>query len=158
MQNEDVHEQDNEVEQTQSPKQAPAKQPSKASIIKVGAALSLAVVVLLIYNFNSSNTYQDLAADIRENMFSEPDIEGLLLTYRENKDLLELTVNVGGISGELRAYRAEAISFVCGSGLLSDKIKGSNQIDLQLTASGRKHDKYLLVSVTEQTCLAIAPS
>lgn len=153
-----VEAENNSSEPSEATSPSNQNEPSKSTVLKVGLALIAVVSILLIYNFNASTSYQDMADDVRENMFASPDVEGLLLTYRENKSLIELTVNVKGVSGELAAYQAEALAFVCQSSLLSHKLSGDTRVELQLTASLRKQDKYLIIPISAQNCLGIEAS
>jgi hypothetical protein len=131
------------------------KEPSKLAIFKLAIPLLIALISLLIYNFNSINNYQKMAEDIRQSMFQDPSISALLLTYRDNQNIKELTVNVKGISGDLAAYRVDVIKFVCNSDFLSGVLASSDSVDVKLSASLRKQDKYLHVSVTPELCLGL---
>lgn len=133
-----------------------ANEPSKLGIVKLAIPLSIALVALLIYNFQSINSYQQMSEDIRNSMFNDPALEALLLTYRDNHNVKELTINVKGVTGELGAHRAEVIKFICNSPFLSKQLEQSNRVDIKLTASERKNDKYLEFSVTRELCLGIS--
>lgn len=133
-----------------------ANEPSKLGIVKLAIPLAIALVALLIYNFQSINSYQQMSEDIRNSMFDDPALEALLLTYRDNQNVKELTINVKGVTGELGAHRAEVIKFICNSPFLSKQLEQSNRVDIKLTASERKNDKYLEFSVTRELCLGIS--
>jgi hypothetical protein len=132
-----------------------AKEPSKASMMKMAIPLIVALAALLIYNFQSIHTYQDMTQDIHSNMFADPNVEALLLTYRENAGLVELTINVKGIEGDFAAYRNEVLKFVCTSPSLESPLSNSDSIAVKLTSDRRKEDKYLTVNVSSEVCLGM---
>ncbi|MFC4701613.1 hypothetical protein ACFO4O_15770 [Glaciecola siphonariae] len=128
------------------------KRERKLYLLKLAFPLIIAIVALLIYNFSSSASYQALAQEIRNEMFAEPNVNALLITYRYNDGLMELTVNAGGLTGELASYRAEALAYLCTSPLLAKALEQSETIELSLTAGERKFDKYLLIQANKQIC------
>jgi len=98
-----------------------AKMPSKSAMLKLAIPLIIAMIILVIYNFKSNSAYQQLADEIGEGMFADPALSAVLLTYRDNNNILELTVNVSGVTDELASYRAEVEKFVRNATVLSKR-------------------------------------
>lgn len=132
-----------------------AKKPSKSSIVKLAIPVLIALVALLVFNFQSIMAYQKMSQDITDSMFQDPATSAVLLTYRDNQDVKELTVNVKGITGELAAYRPDVIKFVCTTPFLKRVLELNHRVDIKITASLRKEDKYLNISVTQELCLGL---
>lgn len=133
----------------------PTKMPSKLGMLKLAIPFVIALVVLVLYNFKSINAYQHLANEIEQGMFEDSSLSAVLLTFRDNQDIKEVTINVNGVKGEFAEYRAEIIQFVCKSEVLREILDSSERVDLKVSASLRKHDKYLDISVTQQNCLSL---
>nr|WP_136252548.1 hypothetical protein [Ningiella ruwaisensis] len=128
---------------------------NKFTLIQIGIAVLTLLFVLLIYNFNAVGSYQDMAEDIKNDMFTSPEVSAVLLTYRNMGDRVELTVNVSGVEGEIKGYRAEALAFVCQHDEFQKALSNDKSIDVKLNAMRRKHDKYLQFSVTPALCSSI---
>ncbi|WP_371195708.1 hypothetical protein [Glaciecola sp. SC05] len=128
------------------------KAPGKSGIVKLAIPILIAIIALLIYNFQSIDGYQKLSDDIGQSMIKDPAVSAVLLTYRDNQNIKELTINIKGATGELGAYRDDVVNFVCTSDFLSNAIKDSDSVDVKITASLRKKDKYLDISVTNSLC------
>jgi len=125
---------------------------SGSNLLKLAIPLVLTVSALVIYNFYSVASYQKMSQDIRTSMFNDKEINAVLLTYRTNDDIKELTINATGVKGELTQYEEELITFVCSSEFLLSELAANHQVQVKLIAKLRKQDKYLDVNVKSEQC------
>jgi len=131
------------------------KTPDKSecsTIVQISIAIAAAFIVLLVFNYQNVYSYQDMANDISNDLISEPNVDAVLMTYRDSEQGLELKVTLIEQTQGLSSYEGDVLNFVCKHPILREQLSDDYPVEVTLVATRTKEDKYLTLLVTAALC------
>jgi hypothetical protein len=129
----------------------------RSTIVQISVAIAAAFIVLLVFNYQNVYSYQDMAQDVSNDLINEPDVDAVLMTYRDTEQAIELKVTLIGLTQALPSYESDALNFVCKHPILREQLREEYPVEITLVATRTKKDKYLTLLVTASSCDGLVP-